>query len=80
MNNAWESFTTQLQQFGARLEEQKTQLGGILMKQLDEFRWGGGGICRGPWGGGGPGEWGGGLSFWSGGGGGGPVRGGGAGV
>ena len=43
MNNAWESFTTQLQQFDAHLEEQKTQLGGILVKQLDEFRCGEGG-------------------------------------
>ena len=50
MNNAWESFTTQLQQFCAHLEEQKTRLGGILVKQLDEFRWGGeggGGMCKG---------------------------------
>ena len=50
VNRAWESFTTQLQQFDAHLEEQKTQLGGILVKQLDEFRWGGEGggwMCKG---------------------------------
>ena len=38
VNNAWESFTTQLQQFDANLEEQKGQLGGLIAKQLDEFK------------------------------------------
>ena len=51
VTNAWDSFMTQLQQFDAHLEEQKTQLlGGILVKQLDEFRWGGEGggwMCKG---------------------------------
>jgi dynein heavy chain 2 len=38
VNNAWESFTTQLQQFDANLEEQKSQLAVQIVKQLDEFR------------------------------------------
>lgn len=38
VNNAWESFTTQLQQFDAHLEEQKQQLAGVIAKQLDDFR------------------------------------------
>ena len=40
VNNQWESFTTQLQQFDAHLDEQKQQLGTVIAKQLDEFRCG----------------------------------------
>ena len=38
VNNAWESFTTQLQQFDAHLDEQKAQLSVLVAKQLDDFR------------------------------------------
>jgi len=38
VNNAWEAFTTQLQQFDASLEDQKQQLGVAVTKQLEEFR------------------------------------------
>eukprot|EP00955_Chlamydomonas_euryale_P024623 259694-Chlamydomonas_euryale.AAC.4 len=38
VNNQWEAFTTQLQQFDAHLEEQKVQLAGTIAKQLDDFR------------------------------------------
>jgi dynein heavy chain 2 len=38
VNNQWEAFTTQLQQFDAHLDEQKQQLGTVIAKQLDEFR------------------------------------------
>ncbi len=38
VNTAWESFTTQLQQFDAHLEEQKAQLAVAIGKQLDDFR------------------------------------------
>lgn len=38
VNNAWESFTTQLQQFDAHLDEQKAQLSVLVVKQLDDFR------------------------------------------
>ncbi|MEW5298927.1 MAG: hypothetical protein WDW36_001997 [Sanguina aurantia] len=38
VNNRWEAFTTQLQQFDAHLEEQKAGLQVQIVKQLDEFR------------------------------------------
>ncbi|GLI62890.1 cytoplasmic dynein 1b heavy chain [Volvox africanus] len=38
VNNSWDAFTTQLQQFDAHLEEQKNQLGVQISRQLDEFK------------------------------------------
>nr|BCL66104.1 cytoplasmic dynein 1b heavy chain [Volvox africanus] len=38
VNNSWDTFTTQLQQFDAHLEEQKNQLGVQISRQLDEFK------------------------------------------
>jgi hypothetical protein len=38
VNNAWETFTTQLQQFDAHLEEQKVQLATSIGKKLVEFK------------------------------------------
>ncbi|KAJ9505745.1 hypothetical protein QJQ45_029246, partial [Haematococcus lacustris] len=37
-NAAWEAFSTQLQQFDANLEEQKTQLATAIEKQVDEYK------------------------------------------
>nr|ADI46936.1 DHC1bm [Volvox carteri f. nagariensis] len=38
VNNSWDAFTTQLQQFDAHLEEQKNQLGVQISRQLSEFK------------------------------------------
>lgn len=38
VNTTWDTFTTQLQQFDAHLDEQKGQLGQTVQRQLDEFK------------------------------------------
>jgi dynein heavy chain 2, cytosolic len=38
VNNKWEGFMTNLQQFDAHLEEQKTQLQGQIGKKVDAFK------------------------------------------
>ncbi|KAG1663699.1 hypothetical protein FOA52_013267 [Chlamydomonas sp. UWO 241] len=38
VNNQWDTFTTQLQQFDCHLEEQKVQLAGQIGKQLEDFK------------------------------------------
>nr|BBC28429.1 cytoplasmic dynein 1b heavy chain [Yamagishiella unicocca] len=38
VNNSWDAFTTQLQQFDAHLEEQKNQLAVQIGRQLEEFK------------------------------------------
>jgi len=39
VNNAWEAFTTSLQQFDTSLVDQKQQLGVAVSKQLEDFKW-----------------------------------------
>ncbi|GFR50179.1 hypothetical protein Agub_g12346, partial [Astrephomene gubernaculifera] len=38
VNNSWDAFTNQLQQFDAHLEEQKNQLAVQIARQLEEFK------------------------------------------